>query len=189
MSTSTTSTVRDRAITLLGQGVPTSAVALTLGVEPSAISQLLAQEDFAAEVNKLKFVALSKHAEHDARLNTVEETVVRKLEDNLVYMTKPMELVKTLQIVNAAKRRSYQSEEPVTQRNTIVQLVLPQLIVNKFIANIHNQVIQVGEQSLLTMQSSKLAGMLAAPAIEGKEITNVEPREVRNSTDRKTKTA
>ena len=95
MATSTTSTTEERALTLLGQGVPPTAVANALGVDPSRITQLLGDETFASRVVEKKFEALSRHNERDSAIDSLEDRLLEKLRDCLPFMTRPMEILKS----------------------------------------------------------------------------------------------
>ena len=156
MATSTTTSTESRALTLLGQGVPPIAVANALGVDISRISQLLAQDDFAKKVVEKKFESLSKNNERDSKIDGLEDKLLGKLEEAIPFMSRPVEIVKTFQIINAAKRRGQSAPESLTQQQTIIQLNIPEIILQKFQTNIHNQVVQVGTQSLLTIPSSQM---------------------------------
>jgi hypothetical protein len=162
---STTSTTEDRALALLGKGVPPTAVANALGVDPSRITQLLGDEDFAERVVQAKFESLSKSTERDGNIDTLEDRLLDKLRDCLPFMTRPMEIIKSFQIINGAKRRGAQSADTLAAKQTIIQLNIPQIVLEKFTSNIHNQVIQVGSQSLLTIPSGQL--------LKSMEIENV----------------
>jgi hypothetical protein len=159
---STTTTTEDRALTLLGQGVPPQAVANALGVDISRISQLLSQEDFAQRVVEKKFESLSKNNERDSHIDDLEDKLLRKMQDCLPFMTRPMEILKSFQILNAAKRRGQSAPEDLTQKQTIIQLNIPQIILEKFQSNVHNQVIQVGSQTLVTIPSGQMLKQLEA---------------------------
>jgi hypothetical protein len=162
MATSTTSTIEDRALTLLGQGVPPTAVANALGVDPSRISQLLSEDDFAQKVIERKFESLSKNNERDLSIDEIEDKLIKKLENCLPFMTRPMEILKSFQVLNAAKRRGMTQSEDLTQKQTIIQLNIPTIILDKFQTNVHNQVVQVGSQSLVTIQSGEMIKQLEA---------------------------
>jgi hypothetical protein len=160
MATSTTTSIEDRALTLLGQGVPPTAVANALGVDPSRISQLLSQEDFAQKVIERKFESLSKNNERDLSIDQIEDALIKKLENCLPFMTRPMEILKSFQVLNQAKRRGQTAPEDLSQKQTIIQLNIPTIILDKFQTNVHNQVVQVGEQSLVTIQSGQMIKQL-----------------------------
>ena len=156
MSTSTSTTTESRALALLGQGIPPSAVASALGVDPSRISQLLSDSSFAAAVVEKKFESLIAQTGRDTQIDSLEDKLLEQLKFALPMMTRPMEIVKAYSVINAAKRRGVGSTESVTTKQTVVPLQLPTIILQQFTKNVHNQVIQVGEQSLLTIQSGTL---------------------------------
>lgn len=163
MATSTTSTTEDRALALLGQGVPPTAVANALGVDVSRISQLLSQDDFAAKVVERKFEQLSKFNERDTAIDGLEDKLLEKMRDCLPFMTRPMEILKAFSVLNAAKRRgAVAASDSLASKQTIIQLNIPQIIIDKFTSNVHNQVVQIGQQSLLTIPSGQLLKQMEA---------------------------
>jgi len=154
--TSTSTTTEDRALALLGSGVNAEAVATALGVSPSRISQLLSDENFAARVTELRFNNLQQHNKRDNAYDTLEDKLLSKLERALPLMMRPAEILKALQVVNGAKRRGQSAPEQITNQQTIVNIVLPSQVVNKFTTNSNNQVIKAGHQDLVTMPSGSL---------------------------------
>lgn len=154
--TSTTTTTEERALTLLGQGIPPQAVANALGVDISRISQLLSKEDFATQLIERKFEHLSKHNERDSQTDSIEDQLLKKLEHSLPFMTRPMEILKAYQVINMAKRRGATSPDALATKQTVIQLNIPEIVLQKFTSNIHNQVITVDDKSLLTIQSNQL---------------------------------
>ena len=171
MATSTTTTIESRALTLLGQGVPPTAVANALGVDPSRISQLLADEGFATQVIEKKFESLSKHNERDDRIDGLEDKLIKSLEHSLPFMTKPMELLRAFQVINLAKRKGQVVSENLTNKQTIIQLNIPQIILQKFSSNVHNQVVQVGDQSLVTLPSNQMLKQVGQQNVTDRTIT------------------
>lgn len=170
MSNSTTSTTEERALTLLGQGVPPTAVANALGVDISRISQLLSDESFASRVVEKKFEALSKHNERDTAIDMLEDKLLEKLRDCLPFMTRPMEILKSFAVLNAAKRRGQTAPESLTAKQTIIQLNIPQIVIEQFSSNIHNQVVQVGTKSLLTIPSNQLLKQMEAQDVTSRTL-------------------
>ena len=162
-STATTIT-EDRALSLLGSGIPAENVAAALGVTAGRISQLLADKDFSEQVASLRYDNLQKHNTRDATYDSLEDRLIAKLEKQMPLIMRPMETVKALQAINGAKRRGQSAPEQVTNQQNIVALVLPTIIAQRFTTNIVNQVVKAGEQELITMQ----AGNLLARA-EGRE--------------------
>ena len=147
---------RERALQLLGSGVPAESVASALGVTASYISQLLSEPEFKEAVSELRFTSLQRHNERDLKLDSLEDQLITKLENSLAYCCKPMELVKAFQVVNGAKRRGSSMPDHITNTQNIVQLILPIQVINKFTTNTQNQVVCAGDQELLTIQSGTL---------------------------------
>ena len=150
------STTESRALALLGSGIPPEMVASTLGVTPSRISQLLSTPEFAAQVAELRFSNLQQHNERDSKYDSLEDSLLQRMKDCLPLMMRPMEILKAIQVINAAKRRGSSAPESVIQQQTIISLTIPTQIIQKFQTTINQQVTHAGEQELLTMQSSTL---------------------------------
>lgn len=155
-SPGTTSSIEERARTLLGSGIAAESVAAALGVTPSRIAQLLSNETFAESVAKLRYESLQQHNKRDSHYDRLEDTLLDKLERSIALLYKPQDILKAISTINGAKRRGQSSPEQVTNQQNIVNLVLPVSIAQKFSVNIDNQVTRAGEQDLLTMPSSNL---------------------------------
>lgn len=167
MSSPTTSTsTEERALKLLGTGVSAEQVAAALGVTPARISQLLADENFAAQVAELKYTNLLSHSQRDDQADTIEDKLLAKIENLLPLMMRPMEAIKAYQVINGAKRRGSQGLQGAVATQTIVQIAVPVQITQKFITTPQNQVVQAGEQQLLTIQSGSLLKSVSAESPE-----------------------
>ena len=162
MTTSTPTSTESRALALLGQGLGPETVASAIGVSVSRISQLLSETEFAASVAELRFKNLSKHNERDNEYDRLEDELISKMRDLMPFMVRPMEVARVLQIINAAKRRGSSTPESITNQQTVVQLNMPVSIYQKFTVNANNQVIQAGQQQLITVQSGNMAKLLTA---------------------------
>ena len=169
-----TSSTEERAIVLLGAGVPAENVASALGVNPSRIAQLLSDENFAEKVTVLRFQNLQKHNARDSAYDDLEDELVNKLKRSLPLMIKPETILKAIAVVNGAKRRGQASPDQVTNQQNIVNLTLPQTMINKFTVNVNNQVVKAGEQELLTMPSSELLNKVKPEENNIKEATLIE---------------
>jgi hypothetical protein len=158
MATSTSTSTESRALQLLGSGVNPETVASALGVSVSRISQLISDPEFSAQVAELRFTSLQKHNVRDNSYDEIEDALIEKLKDLMPLMMRPMEVLKSIQVINAAKRRGQSAPESITAQQTVVNLVMPTIITQTYAVtqNIHNQVIRAGDQDLLTIQSSSL---------------------------------
>ena len=160
----TMSSIDSRALSLLGSGIAPSTVAASLGLSNARISQLLSEESFAAQVAELRYQNLAKHNERDGKADAIEDRLLDRIEEGIDLVHRPMELAKLYQIVNNAKRRGSSTPEALVEKQSVIQLVIPIQIVNKFSTNIQGQVTTVGsgsdEQNLLTIQSGALDSLV-----------------------------
>lgn len=150
----------ERALKLLGSGTSQEVVATALGVSPSYISQLLAKEDFAQKVAELRFVSLQDATNRDGKYDEIEDKLLKKLEDILPYFAKPREIVSAIVAINGAKRRGAKNESNIHVQQTVVQLNLPGAIKQAFLVDPNNQVVQVGERDLTTIDAKSLLSRL-----------------------------
>ena len=162
-----TTATEERAIELLGSGISPEQTASAIGVSVSRISQLLSKEEFATQVAALRFKSLQRHNVRDNKYDDVEDQLLKRLENVIPMMIKPMEICRALATVNGAKRRGSSAPESVTNQTTVVQLSMPTKVVQRFSLNSSNQVINVNSneaaakgQDLVTMQSAKLLDIL-----------------------------
>lgn len=143
---------------LLGQGLSNEIVATTVGCDPSYISQLMSDETFSQEVIALRAANLTAANSRDKSIDSIEDSLILKLKDavdqNLIY--KPNDIMRAFFTVNNAKRRGVPAHEAVVIQNRVVNLTIPQVVVNKFVTNIHNEVVEVGNDTLVTMDSRQL---------------------------------
>ena len=72
-----------------------------------------------------------------------------------------MEIARIYQIINSAKRRGQSAPESITASQEVVPLIMPTVITNKFTVNVNNQVIQAGQQPLITVQSGNMQALLS----------------------------
>jgi len=167
-----TSGVEERALSLLGSGVPAVSVASALGVTEGRISQLLSNKIFLEQVATLRFKSLQEHNVRDGKYDTLEDRLLIKLEKSLPLLMRPESILKAINIVNGAKRRGQSAPQQVVNNNNIVNLTVPVIIAEKFTTNINNQVTKAGEQELLTMGSGNL--LKQVEDAEKERITHVQ---------------
>lgn len=161
---------RDRIISLLGQGLSAEVVATAVGCDPSYISQLISDEETFKQIAELRVQHLQAATDRDNKWNQVEDKLLDKLIDSVGYVIKPREILASLAVVNKAKRRGATAQESVTINNTVVNLSLPQKVLQQlnFITNTSNQVIGINDKSLLTIptQNIKALANQALPSLD-----------------------
>ena len=146
----------EKLLSLLGSGVSAASAASTLGITESAVSQYLSQEEFAAKVVEKRYESLSAHTARDRKYDSLEDSLISRLQEALPLLYKPRDILAAIQTVNNAKRRGSSSPEQLVQQATVINLTLPTTVVEQFTINQQGQVVSVGEKSMLTIQSGSL---------------------------------
>ena len=152
---------QSKILQMLGNGLSPAIVATAMGVSEGYISQLLAEESFARQVTNLRFESLQAATARDRSYDSIEDTLISKMQDLLPMMYKPMEVLRAITVINAAKRRGNPVAEGTIIHNTVIQLVLPTAVLNKFTKTIDNQVVNTGDTDLITISSKSLSDKLA----------------------------
>jgi len=164
------SLVEQRALSLLSSGVGNEATAAALGVTPSYISQLLSDSAFSGIVEQKRYENLAEHNVRDKKYDSLEDSLLEKLRSSLPLMIRPAEITKALQTVNGCKRRGSDAPDSSTVHQTVISLVVPAQISERFAVNINNQVIKAGEQELSTIPSSELLKLSEEPKEEPESL-------------------
>ena len=153
--------MKDKITALLGQGHSPELVATIIGCDPSYISQLLENETFRNEVSELRVQSLQAASERDKKWDTLEDKLLDKLHTVVDFVIKPREILALLAAANNAKRRGATAQESITINNQVVNLLMPTKLTTIFTVNQNNQVIGVGDKSMLTMPSKNIEALLA----------------------------
>lgn len=159
-----TSPTEQKLMGLLGKGYTQAQAAQATGVSEGFVSQLLSEDWFAEEVQKLRFAALAKHQGLDEKYDDFEEVLLEKLKKMAGLLVKPKDIASVLNIVNKATRKSVTNTGPSTLTQNIVNLTIPVALANKFVTNANNQVVEVTDgdgrsQALVTIASGQLEGL------------------------------
>lgn len=155
------SDTREKALTYLARGVNATQCAEALGVSQSLISQLMSEEDFSSKLAAQKFSQAHKHIRHDDVLDETEAALIAKAKELIPMITRPLEVIRAASLINSMKRRGVGSVDTNSSTPVVVNLTLPVAIMSRFTLNSHNQVIAAGDQELVTIQSNKVADLVA----------------------------
>lgn len=122
------------------------------------ISQIAAKEEFQQLLAAERLKSLNTQVAIDAKYNEIESKLLDKLQGSVDMMFRPIEVIKALSVVNGAKRRGTEALTPSTQSSApSVVINLPVQLVKSFTTDVQNQVVRVGDQDLVTIQSAALA--------------------------------
>ena len=152
--------MEEHILQLLAQPNITQAdVAAVLDVTEGYVSQIVNTPEFQTKLSKVKVASLAAETAHDTKLANTETKALEKVSQMLDYVTKPIEAAKIFQVLNNAKRRGATEAEKQTvinSQNTVVMLQLPSIIKQKFTTNTNNEVVQIGDRPMVTMDSQLL---------------------------------
>lgn len=155
--------LKEKLKELLGLNLPNLVIVSAVGCSEEDITDAMADEVFREEVMKLRVKNLAENAQRDNKLNKLEDRIIEKLEELFesgMLINKPMELVRMLGIVNAAKRRGTGPENTNVAPRPTVPLVMPVTIAAKFTVNVQNQVTSVEGRTVATMPASAVVKQL-----------------------------
>lgn len=152
----------DRIIQLLKHGIPPSAVARAVGVDPSYISQLMSDEGIRTEVAEARVGDVEKGVTVDKYITDLEEAALERLNGLVPYCSKPAELLRIFEVMNGAKKRT--SEVTGLNQNStapLVQINISQQAAVALRISQDNQVIEIDGRSMATLPGKTLVRQLA----------------------------
>lgn len=148
------SLTREHLIDAVAAGFTDSQIAESLGVTPSAVCQAIEKYDIRnlAETKK----KASKFSGIDENLNKAEEFLAKKLVAVVAELNDPVKIARTLQMVNAMKRRSLDEGTPNAPQTNIAILNMPTRTQVQVVRNENNEVIEIDGREMLTINPNIL---------------------------------
>lgn len=149
---------QERGIRLLGSGLGPTDVATALGCDPSLISQWLMNDDIRARVLALRVENLQAQTLRDRKIDSIEDSLLEKLQEGIQWITKPRDILAAFQILNNAKRRGAQTTGQINLTQNIVSINLPPVAKQHYFPKLNSQgeVVQVGDQVTVTASLQQL---------------------------------
>jgi transcriptional regulator with XRE-family HTH domain len=145
-------------ISCLEKGFSESQIAAALGVTQSAVSQLIEAKNLKSQ--------LQQHETFD-KIDTNLNKIELKLSDTLLKMLNqpgtmlnPMQVGSLLKTVNSARRRSTGEGRELPGSAKLVAIKLPEHVKARIVVSAENQLLEIDGQSLATLPSSELRGLL-----------------------------
>lgn len=163
----------ERIKKLLGSGVDAEATAKAVGVSPSYISQLMANEEFAAEISTMRSESMLAVTEHDKVLHNIESKLALQLEQVVDFIQKPRDILQALAIVNRTTRRGAPAVNNAPPPTNVVQIIVPQYVAKQFTMSSSNTVIEADGKPLVTMPAHTLLRELAGSKSNGDAYSKV----------------
>lgn len=161
------STHTTQLISLLTSGVSQSEAALALGITPGAVSQLVQTPEVARELEIYRTKQLQQSSQIDANYDEIELKLQEQLKRVVPLLMRPGEIAQVLTRINSAKRRGVAHTTSAGPAR-VLSLNIPVALQAKFVVNGSNQVVEAGNQTLVTMQSSNIAKYAEASNVRSK---------------------
>lgn len=152
--------MKDRIIELAGNGTPSVAIASVLGCDPSYVSQVLGEEQAAAQVAEMRAAKAVKRQEHDEGIEAAEKIALQRIHALIPFETNIVRAAKVFQVLNGAKKTTDLSNNTTPQAGAIVTLSLPAAAHVHFKLTSDSQVIEIEGRSMVPMQSHQVAKQL-----------------------------
>lgn len=161
--------MKDKILKLLGSGLAPSVVSSAVGCDPSYVSRLLADQDFALEVAKLRCAEVEKGILTDEKYDLLENKLLEKLENVLTFMVRPRDILEAIRVINAAKRRATPGLVAESGPSKIINLTIPIAVVAKFQLNGTGEVVEIEGRTLTNLPAATLMKSLETKKAENEQ--------------------
>jgi hypothetical protein len=152
-----------RILKYLSAGCTEMQAATACGVDPSLVSQLKQETEFCEQVAEALRKSVVDAKEVDDNYVEIEKMASKKLRELMHYMQSPDQLLRVAKFANEAKKKL----TPVGQMNgehvsdiAPVRLALPTMLVAHIVVNPNQEVVQVGEVALTTLNSKSMESVV-----------------------------
>lgn len=150
---------KEKAKNLLSGGVEYSLAAKILGCDVSYLSHLMQDPVFAAEVTARQVAVSGDQVQITQKVTALQLKALEKMEMLLPFESDLAEIRNCFKVLNAAVLRSPDVNPDAGKDQQVVPLRLPTVINLNFKVDINNEVIQAGDQVLVTMPSQDVLKM------------------------------
>lgn len=153
--------MKERIIELLGEGVPPSVVAQSVGCDPSYVSQICEQEDVIARIQDLRAQRAAEMVGKDRDINDIEQLALNRIKTLLPMQTDLMKITKVFATMNGARKSTdIGLAQAGNQPSTVVSLSLPAAAEVFLRLTTDNQVVEIAGRSMVPLPSAQVASKL-----------------------------
>ena len=150
---------KEKAKNLLSSGVEYSLAARILGCDVSYLSHLMDDPEFAAEVSARQVANAGDQVQITRDITELQVQALKKMRQLMAYETDLGEIRQCFKVLNSATIRTPDVDPNAGKDQQVVNLRLPQVLALNFKVDIKNEVVQAGDQVLVTMPSQQLLKM------------------------------
>lgn len=150
------------------------------GVDDSYVSQLMADPDFSDQVRESVERLTADAIQIDQDYLEIEKDAVSKLKMQTKMVTNVDQLMRVARFANEAKKKVAMNPLGSESAGTIkpVQLILPKIVVQQITITPNNEIVGVGDRTLVTMNSKSMQSLVQRhkEAIENATEIDVTPK-------------
>lgn len=165
----------EQIVEFLSKGFNNVQVSQICGCTPSYVSQVA--EERAEDIAVARAIVTIQKQEIDKSLNDLEESVLERLKAVLPFETNTTVLLRALQVLNTAKRKS--EPEPIVSHNTTnvanqTILVMPTRFIqpvqteDSIVLNGNNEIVEIEGRPLINASSNAINNMLNSQILESR---------------------
>lgn len=135
-----------------------------LGVSVEYVTELMLEEEFAAEVRTARGAMAVSDVSHDETIDGGEEAALKRLVQLLPMSTKISEVTRAFSVLNAARRRLGPESAAPSATGVVVDIELPANSATAIRVQLsaQNHVLSVDARSMVTLPAQSLQQRLAA---------------------------
>jgi transcriptional regulator with XRE-family HTH domain len=153
--------IQTESLRMLAQGISPVQVAATLGVDPSYISQLMADEDFRSALELQKVERVQEDLDHDKKLDKAEGEYLDRITEKSKFANLQQSM-QAFKILNGARRRRDTSVANASiQIGAIVNIHLPASAAPQYVVNAKNEIVEVEGKTMVSATPRRLDEILA----------------------------
>ena len=161
--------MQPQILNLLARGLSQAEVARATGASEGYISQLVNDPDFKLKLNEARALRVNVASDLDDHYDKIETVVVNRLTEvtaKAAHLMQPDQLIKIAKFANEAKRRSTVdlTRDSKNSDRPLVVINLPNANIPglQVVKSSNNEVLEIGGQALLPMDSKTLLNRNAA---------------------------
>lgn len=168
--------MKDQIVEFLSKGFSKTQVSQICACTISYVAEVEAEYQDVIAANKA--VTYLQRQEIDTSLNNLEQSVVARLQAVLPFETSVPVLLRALQILNGAKRKSEPDATTLIQNNTTINsttLVMPARFVQEkevaadIVVNGRGEIVEVEGRALINASSGAINQMLNQQVLEARQ--------------------
>ena len=147
-----------KALELLIAGISQEAVALTIGCDPSYISQLMAIPEYKQQVLAARVERGTKHQKMDEKKDQIVDTLLDKMLTIAPTMYKPTEILQALTRIDAMPRRSSPVLSTGQEKGNTTIINIPIMLQKAYNITVdtNNRVVEIGTDTMVPASASSL---------------------------------